>query len=194
MAGQKKLKVVVGLTGPMAGGKGTVADFILKKGFIATSLSDRLREHFAKIGVDRPTREQLQDLADRWRREIGPEVLARKTWHLIGEKGFEKVVIQAIRGEAEVDYLKKKEGFVLVGVTAPQKMRFSRIVKRKRSGDPVVWKEFLRLDKKDLKSGSGLRGRDIKSCLKKADILINNNGSFGELREKVKKVINEVSG
>lgn len=37
-------KIVIGLTGPLSGGKGTVAELLKEKNFFCTSLSDRIND------------------------------------------------------------------------------------------------------------------------------------------------------
>lgn len=113
-------KITIGLTGPIAGGKGIVVEFLRKKGFFYSSTSDRVREEAGKRGVE-ITRESLQDIADDLRREFGPEVLAQRTWDKVNNQNNPRAVIDSIRGEVEVDFLKKKSGFYLIGVTAPRR-------------------------------------------------------------------------
>ncbi len=180
----KQKRVIVGLTGPIAGGKGVVAEWLKKKGFFYTSTSDRVREEIVRRGEE-ITRERLQQVADELREKYGPAVLAKRSWKLVIQKKAKRAVIDSIRGEAEVDFLKSKPGFVLIGVTAPRKLRYQRLVARGRESDPLSWEKFLEIDKKDFKSGRGKFGRNIKKCLKKADFLIVNDASLEELEKKI---------
>jgi len=184
-------KIIIGLTGPIAGGKGIVADYLDSLGFFRTSLSDRIREEILRRGEE-ITREKLQNVADELRNTYGPEVLASRTWQVILEKTKDKAVVDSIRGEAEVDFFKKDTDFVLIGVTAPAKLRYGRIKQRRREEDPQSWEEFIEVDKKDLKSGKGKFGRNIGKCLKKADFLIKNTGTPDELIEKTKKILRKI--
>jgi len=184
--------IVIGLTGPIAGGKGLVAEFLRRKGFFYSSTSDRVREEIRERGIE-TTREILQEIADGLRRKFGPEVLAKRTWEIIKSQSNPRVVIDSIRGEAEVDYLKKKPNFYLIGVTAPRRLRYQRVISRQRESDPIKWKEFLRIDKIDFKSGQGKEGRNIKACLKKSDFLIVNDGSLEKLKNRVKLVMDKLA-
>jgi len=185
-------RIIIGLTGPIAGGKGLVAEFLRRKGFFYSSTSDRVREEIRERGIE-TTREILQEIADGLRRKFGPEVLAKRTWEIIKSQSNPRVVIDSIRGEAEVDYLKKKPNFYLIGVTAPRRLRYQRVISRQRESDPIKWKECLRIDKIDFKSGQGKEGRNIKACLKKSDFLIVNDGSLEKLKNRVKLVMDKLA-
>ncbi len=182
-------KIVIGLTGPISGGKGTVGGFLRQKGFFFTSLSDRIREEIAKRGEE-ITREKLQDVGDELRQKFGANVLAERTWALVSRK--EKVAIDSIRNLEEIEFLKTKVGFVLIGVTAPRELRYQRMKERVRGGEPVEWQEFVRLDEKDFDSGLGKLGRNIQACLDKADFLIENTGTLEELKEKVEETLAKI--
>jgi len=184
----KKKKIVIGLTGPIAGGKGAVAEYLKKKGFFYSSTSDRIREEIIRRDGE-ITRERLQEVADELRQKYGPEVLAKRTWREVTGQPKKRAVIDSIRGEAEVDFLKTKPNFYLIGVTASRKTRFKRVKERSREADPTSWEEFLSTDGRDFKSGKGKIGRNIKKCLKKADFLIVNDGSLNELEKKIRIVI-----
>lgn len=177
-------KIIIGLTGPMAGGKGIVAEYLKKKGFYYSSTSERVREECRRRGKE-ITRDSLQNTADELRRKFGPEVLAKRTWKMV-EK-YPLAVIDSIRGIAEVDFLKNKSNFYLIGVTASKKSRYQRLVARSRESDPITWREFLAADKKDFKSGQGKFGRNITACLKKTDLLLHNNQKVKDLEKRVEQ-------
>jgi len=189
MAPKEAKKIIIGLTGPMAGGKGLVAEYLKRKGFFYSSTSDRVREECQKRGIE-ITRDNLQEVADELRYKFGPEILAKRTWEIV--KRHPLAIIDSLRGIAEVDFLKTKTNFYLIGVTAPRKIRYQRLLVRSRESDPVSWKEFLSTDKKDFKSGEGKFGRDISACLKKADFLLVNKGTPKELEEKIKTCLKRI--
>lgn len=183
-------KIIVGVTGPFSGGKGAVAERFKEKGFFCTSLSDRIREEIISRGGE-ITRENLQDVADELRLKYGPKVLAQRSWEkVISQEG--NWVLESIRAIGEAEFLKEKPGFVLIGVTAPRELRYQRMLGRTRSGDPLSWEEFVRLDEKDFKSGQNGNGRDIDACLKKADYLIENNGTMDKLNLAIDKILKKM--
>lgn len=184
------MKLIIGVTGPMGGGKGTVVDILREKGFFGTSLSDRIREEITRRG-QKIIRERLQDVADELRRKFGPNVLAMRTWKLVMKQN-KNAAIDSIRSFGEVVFFKEKPNFFLIGVTAPRELRYQRVKERIRDGEPLSYEEFSRLDEKDFKSGEGDEGRDIQECLDKADFLIENTGSLEELREKVDTLLKSI--
>jgi len=179
-------KIIIGLTGPIAGGKGTVGELLRQKGFFFTSLSDRIREEIAQRGEE-ITRKRLQEVGDELREKFGANVLAERTWALVSQK--EKAVIDSIRSLGEVKFLQTKPGFFLIGVDAPPEIRYQRMKERGLSGEPLTWEEFIKLDEKDIKSGLGETGRDIQACLERADFLIENTGTLTELQERVEEIL-----
>jgi len=187
----KKRKIIIGLTGPIAGGKGIVADFLKEKNFFYSSTSDRIREELKKRKKE-ITRENLQIVADDLRKKFGPKVLAKRTWDKVIKQKNNFCVIDSIRGEAEVDFLKTKPNFYLIGITAPRKLRFQRVKERNREKDPITYKSFLETDKADFKSGQGKFGRNIKKCLKKADLLLKNTGTLRELEKKINNYLKNI--
>jgi len=177
---------MIGLTGPIAAGKGIVAEYLREKGFFYSSTSERIREECRRRKIE-ITRESLQKLADELGRKFEPEVLAKKTWEMVNKQENPLAVIDSIRNEAEVDFLKAKPNFYLIGVTAPRRLRYQRMISRSRESDPITWKDFLRIDRADFKSGKGKIGRDMKACLKKADLLLRNTGTVKDLEKKLIK-------
>ena len=182
----KTKQLIIGLTGPMGAGHGMVAEYLKKKGFFYSSTSERVREECRQRGIE-ITRDSLQDVADELRRKFGPEVLAKRTWDIV--KKYPRAVVDSIRGITEVDFLKTKPNFYLIGITAPRKIRYQRVMARHRESDPTTWKGFLAADKKDFKSGQGKFGRNITACLKKADFLVVNKGTIKELEKKIEKYV-----
>lgn len=62
------------------------------------------------------------------------------------------------------------------------------MIARNREKDPSTWNDFLKEEgqQEGTGKGSGLR---IKDCEEMADIVIENNGTFEELRERVEKIL-----
>jgi len=184
-------KIIIGLTGPISGGKGIVADYLKEKGFFYSSTSDRVREELKGREIE-ITRGNLQKVADELRKEFGPEILASRTYDKVINQKIPFSVVDSIRGEAEVDFLKQKPNFYLIGVTASRKLRYKRMVERNRESDPVSYNDFVKVDKADFKSGKGKFGRNMKACLKKADVLIENTGTLEEAKDKVDKFLENI--
>ena len=133
-----KKKLVIGLTGPNASGKGEVARYLARKGFAYYSLSDIVREEAKKIDL-KPTRENLIYVGNLLRKNLGPSILAKKIKPRL--KG--KNVVDSIRNVAEIKELKKIDNFILLGISAPVGLRFKRASKRKRTGESETLRRFI---------------------------------------------------
>jgi len=121
------MSIIIGLTGENCAGKGTVADYLAKKGFYYYSLSDVIREELANDGKE-ITRDALIAKGNELRRNFGPDVLAKRT---IGKLQADRnYVIDSIRNPAEAKALLATGKMTLVYVTASPERRFARMKAR----------------------------------------------------------------
>ncbi len=182
-------KVVIGLTGPNACGKGEVCKYLSKKGFTVFSLSDILREVAAKKGIP-STRENLVFLGNSLRARYGSGYLAKRLLKKI--KDFDKVVVDSIRTIGEIKEFKKKfkKNFFLIHITAPKKIRFKFLKKRNREGDPKTYKEFLEIEKRECSNKK--TQQQIHLCKTHADFFINNNSSLTHLYKKIDTILSKI--
>lgn len=182
-------RIVIGVIGPLAGGKGAFCNFLKERGFTLTSLSDRVREECRAQGLP-IGRESLQDMGDRLRRGFGTDVLARRTIDLFQNSGVELIVIESIRNPGEIDLLRKELGAYIVGVTASFQKRFERILTRGRPDDPKTWEEFLRIDSRDSGINQEAHGQQVSACLQLADEIIENEtDNLDALRARAEDLI-----
>ena len=70
------MSIILGLCGENCSGKGTVADYLIKRGFYYFSLSDIIREELAKSGIE-PTRDNMVK-GNELRETLGPSILAKR--------------------------------------------------------------------------------------------------------------------
>ena len=71
-------RMILGVSGPNASGKGEVMAYLVERGFQGISLSDVLREELRRQGVAE-SREAMIELGRKLREEEGEAVLARRT-------------------------------------------------------------------------------------------------------------------
>ena len=181
--------MIIGLTGSKAGGKGVVSEILKEKEFLYESLSDRVREEAVKRGIENYTVKDLQNIGDELRREFGEGILAKKTLEKIDVN--KNYIIDGLRNTGEIEELKKFGGFVLIAIDASQKIRFERILKRARGSDPKDWESFLEMDERDIRSKEK-SGQEVGNCMEMADIKIMNDASLEELKEKIRKILQEL--
>ena len=102
----------------------------------------------------------------------------------------DKAVVDGIRNPDEIRELRKGKDVYIIGVTAPQKLRFERLRKRGREGDPKTFDEFKRLD--NLENRGKTKGQEINKCLKMADSTIVNDSSLDDLKKKIDEIFNSL--
>jgi dephospho-CoA kinase len=179
-----KRNLVFGLTGPNASGKGEVSKYLIKKGYKYYSLSDIVRQETKKLKL-KPTRENYIYVGNLLRKKYGPSILAKRIMKRLDK---DAAVIDSIRNPYEIKELNKLDNFILIGIRAPRKLRFMRILERNRTGDSKTYKEFIDNEKKENIDNCSTN-QQLRLCMKYADVIINNNGSLEELYKKIDKIL-----
>jgi dCMP deaminase len=181
--------MIIGLTGSYCSGKDTVADHISKKyGYKHFSLSDVIRDMMKEAGIE-PIRENLIVFGTKLREENGNGVLAKKVLGKTKDDG--KYCITSIRHSDEVNELRKRSDFILVNVDAPQDVRFGRMQKRKRPGDPQTLEKFIELEKKECQTSGA--GQQLRKTANMADItFINDSNDITTLEATVDKFLEDL--
>jgi len=180
--------MLIGLTGPNAAGKGAVARHLRKRGFVYLSLSDVLREELKARGLD-PDRESLIRMGNELRESEGPGILAARILErIVPGRSY---IVDSIRHPAEVETLRRKSDFFLTVVDAPAEARFKRIKRRKRENDPTTLEAFELLEAREL-AGREDDHQQLARTMVLADYVIDNKGTFGDLRDKVDRMVSEI--
>jgi len=179
--------MIIGLTGNMGCGKGEIVKYLKTKGFEHYVYSDILRDIAKKKNIE-ANRENLQKLGYEIKkdsRNLG--ILSRM---LLAKITSDKAVVDGIRNPDEIRELRKGAEVHIIGVTAPQKVRFGRLSKRGREGDPKTFDEFKRLD--NLENRGKTKGQEINKCLKMADFTIVNDSSVNDLNKKIDDILSSL--
>lgn len=181
--------MIIGLTGKNGSGKGEVAQFLKERGFEYLSLSDVIRRELEKR--KKPvTRGNLVTRGNELRKKFGPEVLAKRiTEHIEPDKNY---IIDSIRHPAEAKTLKALNGFALLNVEAPPKVRFERLKKRGRENDPRTFEEFKKLERTE--GSSRVRShQQLDQTIKLADYRVLNSGTLNALQSEVIRLVMAVA-
>jgi len=178
--------MIIGLTGTYGSGKDTVAEYLEKmRSFTHFSLSDVLRKELEKMGVP-AVRENLIRIGTELRANEGHAVLAKRA--LEGFKPGYDFVVTSIRHPAEIEELKSRGDFFMVNVDAPAALRFERISKRQRKGDPETLERLLELEK--IESQTSGSGQQLGECMKRADhILVNDTDTLEGLHSRIEAMV-----
>lgn len=184
-----KKRIIIGLTGKSGAGKGTVAEYLKKKGFKYHSCSDILREELKKRGI-KENIDNLIALGNELRHTFGPGILGKKILEKIIENGEQKAIADSLRHPKEIEELKKDDHFILIALDAPLKLRYERIKARGRAGDNITFKKFKEQEEYQME-GKGPQAQLLK-CLKMADYKIVNDESIAKLYQKVETVLKTI--
>jgi dephospho-CoA kinase len=159
-----------------------VAKFLGDHGFSIHSLSDVVRQAATELGLDH-TRDSLIATGVRLRAEAGSGALAKRILPRL--KG--KEIVDSIRHPGEVAQLRTLPRFLLLGIDAPQPMRFERSLRRGRVGDGATLEEFARKEARE--NSTTEAGQQLLATLALADIVVQNDGSIADLHRRVKDAL-----
>lgn len=177
-------KIIFGLAGEAASGKGTVSKYLQEKyGARAYRFSDFLRSTLDAWHLE-TNRENLAKLSLIMRQGFGEDVFSKALAEDISKSVGEVFVFDGIRRISDIDYLKDMEGFKFVYVETSLEKRYERIIKRGENSDETekTFEEFKKDHELETEVG-------IKELKNKADIVIENNGTLEDLQKKVDELV-----
>lgn len=182
--------IVIGITGTLGAGKGTVVDYLVnKKGFRHYSVSGYLKDKLIKKHLE-PNRDNLQIIANQIRKRYGPDYITKKLFKK-AKKENTNAIIESIRNPKEAEFIKSQKNGYLFAVNATQKTRYLRIQKRASEKDNITFKEFKEQEKRELQSKNP-NAQNLPKCIKMADFKFDNGGTIKKLYEKVEKVLAKI--
>lgn len=187
---------IIGIVGPLACGKGVIAEYLIKKyKYTSFSLSTLVHAEVKKRGFTSVTRTILQDVGDDMRVKEGDGVLAKRAIKQLIKnnnqltQGKNKIIIEGIRNPGEVEYLRSIPGFFLIAVDAKREVRFQRVLKRGKPWDPQDWKTFLTVDMRDSKGADKTNGQQVRKCMSMADINLQNDTDPTHIYEMLEQAL-----
>ena len=179
--------MIIGLTGTLAAGKGSVSEFFKERGFTHYSVSAYLTEEIKKRGME-VNRDSMVSMGNELREKYGASYIAEQLYEL-GKK--ENCIIESLRTPGEVEALKNRGEFYLISIDADPKLRYERIIRRKSEKDNVSFEEFLENERREMNS-TDINKQNISKCIEMSDFKIINNGSIDELKRKVHEIYRKI--
>jgi predicted RNA binding protein with dsRBD fold (UPF0201 family)/dephospho-CoA kinase len=148
---------VIAFVGMPGAGKSEASGVALEMGLPVIIMGDVLREEVKSRGLA-PTDENTGAVANQLRKEEGMDAIAKRCIPKIEALGCRIVVIDGIRGIAEVETFKRAfgENFSLVKIDAPFELRLDRLRRRARSDDSGTEEWLRQRDERELSWGMGL--------------------------------------
>ena len=185
--------MIIGITGTIGAGKGTVVDYLVKKGFKHYAVSDDfLASEATRRGLipDRVTR---RNIANEYRAK-SPMALMEAVYERArakakgGDDG--DIVIDPQHTKAEVEFIKEKGG-IMLAVDADLKTRYERISKRGSTKDQVTYEEFVIQQTKEMASVNPDEN-NLAAAIAAADHHVLKNGTLAELHEQIEEVLSKI--
>lgn len=180
---------IIGVVGQIASGKGILVKYLTENlNFSSFSLSSIVHAQLKKKEVKEFTRQTLQDVGNELRRDNGNDVLARRLNEVIKGQKKDRVAVEGIRNPGEIEFFKKNQNFILIGVKADRKLRFKRLLSRSKEWDPKTYADFIKVDRRDLGVGQDRSGQQVGKCLAYCDYVLTNNKDVKDFQRKVEKL------
>ena len=179
------MKLVI-ITGMQGAGKGVLADTFRAAGFPVIVMGDVIREEVRRRGL-KPDPKNTKSVMLELREKDGQGAVAIHCLDELKTQTSEVVVIEGCRSLAEIDVFDDfaEEVYTICVHTSP-KVRFERIKERGRDDAPQEWDVFRERDIRELSVGLGM-------VIALSDIMITNEGTIEEMKEKSLKVVERFS-
>ena len=176
---------LIGIVGMPAGGKGEFSRIARSLGIPVIVMGDVVREEALRQGLT-GTDTNLGEVAGRLRNERGMAAIAELTLPAIEREDAPLVLVDGIRGDAEVGFFRERfPGFLLIGIDAPFTARLARLSSRGREDDVMTEEELVLRDRREISWGLG-------RALAGADYLLCNDGTVEEFEGKVRALLKEI--
>ena len=182
--------LVIGITGTLGAGKGTIVEYLKeKKGFAHFSVRQFLIEEIQKKGQP-VNRDTMTSTANAIRKAHDPAYIIEVLYEKALQHGT-NAIIESIRTPGEIEFLHQQGNFFLFAVDADPEVRYERIVTRASETDHIDYKTFLANEQREM-STTDPNKQNLAQCIAMADFRFNNNGTQGDLYTEVDKVLKEI--
>ncbi|AGF96740.1 dephospho-CoA kinase [Methanosarcina mazei] len=174
---------IIAFVGMPASGKSEASRIAAEMGIPVIIMGDVIRKEVLKRGLE-PNDSNTGMVATDLRKHEGMGAVARRCISQIRETGSELVVVDGVRGIAEVECFRKEfgKGFILISIYAPIEVRFSRVQKRGRSDDMNSIEGLRHRDERELSWGMG-------EAIDASNVEIENNFTLETFRKDVRDVL-----
>jgi len=182
--------LIIGITGTLGAGKGTIVDFLEKeKGFVHFSVRAFIAEEIVRRGLI-VNRDSMVLVANDLRKNNTPSYITDRLYEKALAMGKDSI-IESIRTPGEVYSLRAKGGFYLLAVDADPEARYRRITSRKSETDHISYVTFLENEQREMRS-TDPNSQNLGKCMELADYKLLNNGTIEQLNRQVERILGEI--
>ncbi len=184
--------IIIGITGTLGAGKGTIVDFLMKKkGYEYYSVRGYLVEKIKKQDLE-VNRDSMTSVANKLRAQHSPSYIIDELYSRAKAIG-KNCVIESIRTPGEIESLREKDNFYLFAVNANLEVRFQRIKTRASETDKVDFETFLANEKREMNTEDPNK-QNLQKCIALADYIFENSGTVDDLAIQVARTIIRIEG
>lgn len=181
-------KIIIGLTGQIACGKGVVKKFLIEK-YNASDyrFSTILRDVLIRLNVEQ-SRKNIQKMSTLLRETFGEDLLAKVMASDVKSDDHNFIVIDGIRRMADIKFLREIPGFFLVSIEAKKELRHQRVIERNENpgDDKKTFAGFLEDEDNETE-------RQIPETMSKADFIIENNDTWDNLWKQIHQLVKKIN-
>lgn len=179
---------IIAFVGMPASGKSEAARIAAEMGIPVINMGNVIRKEVLRLGLE-PNDSNTGMVATQLRKCEGMNAVAIRCIPLIKKAGSDLVVVDGVRGIAEVETFRQEfgEGFILISIYAPIEIRFSRIQKRGRSDDMNNIDGLRHRDERELGWGMG-------KAIEASNVEIENNSTLETFKNSVIEVLSNYLG
>lgn len=178
---------VIGITGTLGAGKGTIVEYLVAHhSYHHYSVRGYLLQEIHRRGLP-PNRDSMVLVANELRSKNSPAFIIEELYKeavILGKN----CIIESIRTPGEAESLRKTGNFVLLAVDADPLLRYQRIFSRGSETDQIDFETFLANEAREMDS-TDPNHQNLRKCIEMADILLFNNGTIEQLEHEIEQLI-----
>ncbi|HBI16685.1 MAG TPA: hypothetical protein DDY52_00795 [Candidatus Moranbacteria bacterium] len=177
-------KLILGLVGEIASGKGTVVDYLAQNHNASTHrFSTIIRDVLDRLYIEH-SRDSLQQTSSMLRNTYGENIFAKVMARDTQSDDNNIIVIDGIRRVADIEFLKENPDFKLVFIDVSLEKRYERIIQRGENADDKnkTFEEF----KLDAQREAELTIGELRN---KANVILDNNGKREDLERQIEELL-----
>ena len=179
-------KLILGITGEMGSGKGTIAKYaMLEHHGSVHKFSTILRDVLDRLYLEQ-SRDNMQALSTMIRKTYGEDIMAKGMYHDAENDQHELVIVDGVRRMSDIVFLKELPHFKLIYIEADMENRYERIIERGENPDDAK-KSFDEFQKAH-ENESEIQIKDLKNY---ASLVVNNDGTYQELYQNIDELIKQ---